>query len=87
VPWFWSNQYDLRLQTVGLSLGYDACVLRGDPADRSFSVVYLKEGRVIALDCVNRTKDYAQGRKLVDTRLEAKPEELADIERPLKDLL
>ena len=49
-------------------LGHDATVLRGDPAERSFSVVYLKEGRVIALDCVNRTKDYAQGRKLVEAR-------------------
>ena len=87
VPWFWSNQYDLRLQTVGLSLGYDACVLRGDPADDSFTVVYLQEGRVIALDCVNRTKDYAQGRKLVEARLEASADDLADIERPLKDLL
>ncbi|GMN13324.1 FAD-dependent oxidoreductase [Altererythrobacter sp. MTPC7] len=87
VPWFWSNQYDLRLQTVGLSIDYDACVIRGDPAEASFSVVYLREGRVIALDCVNRTKDYAQGRKLVEARLEASADDLADIERPLKDLL
>jgi NADPH-dependent 2,4-dienoyl-CoA reductase/sulfur reductase-like enzyme len=41
-PWFWSNQYDLRLQTVGLSTGHDEAVLRGDPATRSFSVVYLQ---------------------------------------------
>jgi 3-phenylpropionate/trans-cinnamate dioxygenase ferredoxin reductase subunit len=68
VPWFGSNQYDLRLQTVGLSTGHDATVLRGDPASRSFSVIYLKEGRVIALDCVNATKDYVQGRKLVVER-------------------
>ena len=53
VPWFWSNQYDLKLQTVGLSIGHDATVLRGDPAARSFSIIYLKAGRVIALDCVN----------------------------------
>nr|MDQ2879579.1 FAD-dependent oxidoreductase [Pseudomonadota bacterium] len=50
VPWFWSNQYDLRLQTVGLSIGYDDTVVRGDPATRSFSVVYLRGGKVIALD-------------------------------------
>src|SRR5690606_27912571 len=49
LPWFWSNQYDLRLQTIGLSLGHDATVLRGNPEDRSFSVIYLKDGRVIAL--------------------------------------
>jgi len=87
VPWFWSNQYDLRLQTVGLSLGHDATVLRGDPKERSFSVVYLEEGRVIALDCVNRTKDYAQGRKLVEARAAIEPELLLDSETDLKAML
>jgi len=87
VPWFWSNQYDLRLQTVGLALGHDAAVPRGDPAERSFSVVYLKNGQVIALDCVNRTKDYVQGRKLVEARAVVAPEALADPNTPLKALL
>jgi 3-phenylpropionate/trans-cinnamate dioxygenase ferredoxin reductase subunit len=87
VPWFWSNQYDLRLQTVGLSLGHDAAVLRGDPAERSFSVVYLKNGQVIALDCVNRTKDYVQGRKLVEARAVIAPAALLDVDTPLKDML
>jgi 3-phenylpropionate/trans-cinnamate dioxygenase ferredoxin reductase subunit len=87
VPWFWSNQYDLRLQTVGLNFDHDAVVLRGDPASRSFSVVYLKGGKVIALDCVNRTKDYAQGRKLVEARATIAPEALLDPEVPLKELL
>ena len=86
VPWFWSNQYDLRLQTVGLSAGHDAEVLRGDPAARSFSVVYLKGGRVVALDCVNAVKDYAQGRALVLAGLMADPAQLADASTPLKDL-
>lgn len=66
VPWFWSNQYDLKLQTVGISSHHDDLVMRGDPATRSFSVVYLRKGRVIALDCVNAVKDYVQGRKLVE---------------------
>jgi 3-phenylpropionate/trans-cinnamate dioxygenase ferredoxin reductase component len=87
VPWFWSNQYDLKLQTIGLTVGHDTTVLRGDPAERSFSVVYLKGGEVIALDCVNRTKDYAQGRKLVEARATIAPELLLDAETPLKDLL
>ena len=65
VPWFWSNQYDLKLQTVGLSAGHDEAIIRGDPAERSFSVVYLRGGRVLALDCVNAVKDFVQGRKLV----------------------
>jgi 3-phenylpropionate/trans-cinnamate dioxygenase ferredoxin reductase subunit len=85
-PWFWSNQYDLRLQTVGLSTGHDATVLRGDPAARSFSVVYLKGGRVIALDCVNAVKDYAQGRKLVEGRSSPDLVQLADVAVPLKEL-
>jgi 3-phenylpropionate/trans-cinnamate dioxygenase ferredoxin reductase subunit len=87
LPWFWSNQYDLRLQTAGLSTGHDTTVLRGDPAERSFSVVYLREGKVIALDCVNRTKDYAQGRRLVENGAIIDPEKLLDAERPLKEIV
>jgi 3-phenylpropionate/trans-cinnamate dioxygenase ferredoxin reductase component len=86
-PWFWSNQYDLKLQTVGLSTGHDETVLRGDPTTRSFTVVYLKQGHVIALDCVNSVKDYAQGRKLVEARAAIPAAQLADISLPLKDLL
>jgi len=86
-PWFWSNQYDLRLQTVGLSTGHDQAVLRGDPATRSFSVVYLKGGKVIALDCVNMVKDYVQGKKLVEARAALSPEQLADASVPLKEML
>lgn len=86
-PWFWSNQYDLRLQTVGLSMGYDKTVMRGDPAERSFSVVYLRGGKVVALDCVNRTKDYVQGRKLVEARAAIDPALLADTDVPLKDMI
>jgi 3-phenylpropionate/trans-cinnamate dioxygenase ferredoxin reductase component len=86
VPWFWSNQYDLRLQTVGLSLGHDDAVTRGDPATRSFSVIYRKAGRVIALDCVNNTRDYVQGRALVERGAAIAPDRLADSATPLKDL-
>jgi 3-phenylpropionate/trans-cinnamate dioxygenase ferredoxin reductase subunit len=86
-PWFWSNQYDLRLQTAGLSVGYDQTVVRGDPAQRSFSVIYLKHGRVIALDCVNMVKDYVQGRKLVEAKVSPDVARLADAGVPLKELL
>ncbi|MDR2857300.1 MAG: FAD-dependent oxidoreductase [Novosphingobium sp.] len=86
-PWFWSNQYDLRLQTAGLSVGYDQTVLRGNPDDRAFSVVYLKDGKVIALDCVNMVKDYVQGRKLVEAGASPDPARLADAGVPLKELL
>lgn len=85
-PWFWSNQYDLKLQTVGLSSGHDAVVLRGDPAARSFSVLYLKGGKLIACDAVNAIKDYVQARKLVEEGARIAPADLADASRPLKEL-
>lgn len=85
-PWFWSNQYDLKLQTVGISAGHDASVLRGDPAARSFSVIYLKHGKLIAIDAVNMVKDYVQARKLVEEGAVIAPEDLADTSRPLKEL-
>ncbi|SLK09818.1 dicamba O-demethylase ferredoxin reductase subunit DdmA [Novosphingobium mathurense] len=86
-PWFWSNQYDLKLQTAGINLGFDKTVIRGNPEERSFSVVYLKDGRVVALDCVNMVKDYVQGRKLVEAGATPDLEALADAGKPLKELL
>jgi 3-phenylpropionate/trans-cinnamate dioxygenase ferredoxin reductase component len=87
-PWFWSNQYDLKLQTVGLSVGHAQTVLRGDPATRKFSVVYLDAaGKVIALDCVNNARDYSHGRRLVELGIFADPADLADDSRQLKEWL
>jgi 3-phenylpropionate/trans-cinnamate dioxygenase ferredoxin reductase subunit len=86
-PWFWSNQYDLRLQTAGINAGFDKAVVRGDVAARTFSVVYLKQGRVVALDCVNAVKDYVQGRKLVEAGATPGEAVLADAGTPLKELL
>ncbi len=85
VPWFWSHQYDIKLQTVGLSAGHDDWVVRGDPGDGRFSVIYLREGKVIALDCVNMVKDYVQGRKLVAEAKVVAPSRLADVGIALKD--
>ncbi len=88
VPWFWSDQYDLKLQTVGIQAGHDMAVVRGDPTSRKFSVVYLREGRVVALDCIGMPRDYAQGRALVAARLAPSSlDALADPEVPLKTLL
>lgn len=86
VPWFWSNQYDLRLQTVGISTDHDDVVVRGEPSSRTFSVVYLREGKVIALDCVNKTKDYVQGKALVTSGRVVDREKLANPDIVLKDL-
>lgn len=88
LPWFWSNQYDLKLQTAGLNMGYDATVLRGDPESRKFTVVYLKAGKPIAFDCVGTMKDYVQARKLLESNIgKIDPALLADPDVALKDLI
>ncbi len=87
IPTFWSNQWDLRLQTVGLSRDHDATVVRGDPNVRRFSVVYFREGKIVALDCVNAMKDYIQGKALIASGRTFDP---SVVERPdveLKSLL
>ena len=84
VPWFWSNQYDLKLQTVGLSTGFDRTIVRGDPATRSFSVAYVRDGRILAFDCVNAVKDFVQGRALVQRGASVDSARLADAAIPLK---
>lgn len=65
IPWFWSSQYDIRLQTLGLSLGYDETIIKGDPAQNIFAIFYLREGYIIAIDCINSPKDFVKGRKLI----------------------
>jgi 3-phenylpropionate/trans-cinnamate dioxygenase ferredoxin reductase subunit len=68
VPWFWSDQYDLKLQIAGLSTGYDEVVLRGDPAARSFAAFYLRAGQLIAVDAINSPREFIAGKKLVASR-------------------
>lgn len=86
VPWFWSHQYDLKLQTAGLSIGYDAALVRGVPASRSFSLIYLRQGQVIAIDTVNCIKDFMAGKLLIEKGVRADPALLADPNVPLKTL-
>jgi len=86
-PWFWSDQYELKLQIVGLSQGYDRVVLRGNPAGRSFSCCYLREGELIALDAVNHVKDFMAARKLIAERVRPDPARLADDAVAIKDTL
>jgi 3-phenylpropionate/trans-cinnamate dioxygenase ferredoxin reductase subunit len=87
VPWFWSDQYDLKLQMTGLADGHDACVVRGSFVDRSFCAFYLREGRLIAVDAVNRPADFMLAKKAVAAGVPANAEALADTGIPLKDLL
>ncbi len=86
VPWFWSDQYDLRLQTIGLSTGHDQTILRGSAENRSFSVLYLLGGRLIALDCVNAVKDYVQGKAHILSGAILDQRQLADPTCPLKEV-
>jgi len=86
VPWFWSDQYDLKLQIAGLSTGYDDVVIRGNPAKRSFACLYLKDKRLIAIDAVNAPKDYVQAKPLIAARAVIAADVLADSEILLKDI-
>jgi 3-phenylpropionate/trans-cinnamate dioxygenase ferredoxin reductase subunit len=85
VPWFWSDQYDLKLVIVGLSRGYDRAVIRGDPAQRVFSVCYLRDGELIAVDTVNNPRDQMAARKLVAARVSPRLERIADLQIPLRE--
>ena len=86
-PWFWSDQYELKLQIVGLSQHYDSVVLRGDPATRSFSCCYLRGGELIAVDAVNHAKDFMAARKLTAERVRPDPAKLGDAALALRDTL
>lgn len=87
VPWFWSDQYDLKLQMVGLSQGYDQVVIRGSMEANNFSAFYLKDGVVISVDCVNRPQDFMIGKKLVGGKMKIAPATLADESVVLKTLV
>jgi 3-phenylpropionate/trans-cinnamate dioxygenase ferredoxin reductase subunit len=78
VPWFWSDQYDLKLQIAGLSTGYDEVVLRGDPATRSFAAFYLGAGQLLAVDAINSPREFIAGKKLVANRARIAPDVLRD---------
>lgn len=88
VPWFWSEQYDLMLQIAGLSQGYDEIITRGDPDNsRSFAAFYLKSGRVIAVDAINKPQEFMATKKLVALKQEIDRVKLADADVPVKELL
>ena len=86
IPWFWSDQYDLKLQIVGISCGYDSNVIRGDMASRSFACIYLKDGRLIAIDAVNSARDFVQGKALIAGNAVVDPALLSNADIALKDI-
>lgn len=84
-PWFWSNQYDIKFKTVGLAAAYDVSVTRGDELADSFSVVYLRGDKVIAVDTLNHMRDYVGARAVVGRRVDLT--RLGDSTRSLKELV
>lgn len=86
-PWFWSNQYDVRLQMVGLSQNSDQRVLRGSAEDKEFAVFYLREGSVIAVDAVNLPVAFMVGKQLVQHRKSVCAKALSDPRTDLKSLV
>ena len=86
VPWFWSDQYDIKLQIAGLLRPGDVAVLRGNPASRKFSVFHLRDGVVAGVEAVNAAPDYIVGRRLIAARARVALERLADPGIPAKQL-
>jgi len=86
VPWFWSDQYDLKLQIAGLSTGYDEVVVRGQPESHSFAVLYLRDGALICVDAVNSPRDFMQSKALIAAHAKIDRTLLANSEVQLKDM-
>jgi 3-phenylpropionate/trans-cinnamate dioxygenase ferredoxin reductase subunit len=88
LPWFWSDQYDVKLQIAGISTGYDHCVIRGDPEPgSSFSAWYLDQGKLIAVDAINDARSYVMASRLIPRGAGPDTGLLADTSRDLKELL
>jgi 3-phenylpropionate/trans-cinnamate dioxygenase ferredoxin reductase subunit len=86
-PWFWSDQYDKKLQMAGLSMGADTWAVRGDMASGPFSVYHFKGEQLLAVDSVNATKDHLQARKLLDLGVSPTPAQVKDTGFDLANLL
>jgi 3-phenylpropionate/trans-cinnamate dioxygenase ferredoxin reductase subunit len=86
VPWFWSDQYELKLQIAGLARSGDLTIVRGDPGLRKFAVFHLRDGILAAVEAVNAAPEYIMGRKLIAGRVRIAPERLSDMNIPVKSL-
>ena len=86
VPWFWSDQYDAKLQMVGISAGHDSLIVRGVPGPDGFSVFYRSGDRVIAVDSINKPAEHMAARKLIAAGGRCDPERLTDTSTDLKTL-
>jgi 3-phenylpropionate/trans-cinnamate dioxygenase ferredoxin reductase subunit len=86
VPWFWSDQYDLKFQIAGLARPTDTAVVRGDPAARKFAVFHLRDGAVAAVESINAPAEHLVGRKLIADGARVAPERLADTSITMKNI-
>lgn len=86
-PWFWSDQFNIKLQIVGLSQGYDEYVIRGEEEKNKFAVFYLKNGRLISTDAINAPAEFLVSKKLIISGVNVVSSELEDITIPMKDIL
>lgn len=84
VPWFWSDQYDAKLQMAGLGMSYDEAVVRGEMGEGRFSLFYFEKGNLLGADSVNRPADHMACRKMLGNRINIKPSEVADLSFDLK---
>lgn len=87
VPWFWSDQHDIKLKIAGLNAGYDLTVVRGDPGSESFCVLYYRDGRLISIDAVNALRDYVAARRILDNGGTVPTWAAADPATPLSEFL
>lgn len=86
LPWFWSDQYDIKLQIAGFNKGYDHVVLRGEPSAHQFVAWYLKGDKILAADCINSPKEFMLAKKLIGQQVSAAPDQLADVDFDLNTL-
>jgi 3-phenylpropionate/trans-cinnamate dioxygenase ferredoxin reductase subunit len=86
VPWFWSDQYDLKLQSAGIPRGHDEVVMRGDPAQRSFAVFYCRKGQVLAVEAINAVPEFMFGKRMIAERKQATPAQLADMNVTMREI-
>jgi 3-phenylpropionate/trans-cinnamate dioxygenase ferredoxin reductase subunit len=77
-PWFWTDQFDIRLQMAGIAQGFDQVVTRGNPESRKFSVFYYRRGALCAIDSINRPAEHLAARKIIAARVSITPKQAAD---------
>ena len=87
IPWFWSDQYDLKFQIAGLNTDYDEHIVRGQPENNSFSVFYFKDGNMISSDCVNSAPEHMMSRRFIFNKTEVDLEKLQNKEIPIKEVI